>query len=247
MKAVILAGGSGTRGRPYTYHTPKAMFPVEGRPLIDHIVRYVSGFGFVTEIIVLSDLQGLGGQIRNYYADYHRARISFVQDSQSGTAGDLLHVEDRLGNDAGFLLWFADNLCAINLDRMQRRFKSGREIACVAVRGSRREQTGFAEVRDGTITKFMEKPLTRLQNPECLGIYMLDRQVMRLIRDKKRKSVNLSYDILQDMSAKGMVGAFDVGDADWMDAESPAVLERNRDTVHAIIRQMERRNGPQTP
>ena len=85
-----------------------------------------------------------------------------------------------------------------------------------------------------------------LQNPECLGIYMLDRQIMRRIRAEKKRSVNLSYDILQPVSSEGTVGAFDIGDASWIDAESPAVLERNRGMVSDIIRQMERRTGPQT-
>ncbi|MFB5616790.1 MAG: NDP-sugar synthase, partial [Nitrosopumilus sp.] len=41
MKAVILAGGSGTRGKPYTEYFPKAMIPINGKPLVDYVVRYL--------------------------------------------------------------------------------------------------------------------------------------------------------------------------------------------------------------
>ena len=67
MKAVILAGGKGTRGKPYTEYFPKAMTPINGKPMIDYIVKYLKSFSFVNEIIIISDFNGLGGQIKNYY------------------------------------------------------------------------------------------------------------------------------------------------------------------------------------
>jgi mannose-1-phosphate guanylyltransferase len=91
VKAVILAGGKGTRGKPYTEYFPKAMTPINDKPLIDYVVRYLKSFNFIKEIIIISDYNGLGGQIKNYYGD--QKNIKFVQDSQSGTGGDLLHIE----------------------------------------------------------------------------------------------------------------------------------------------------------
>ena len=67
MKAVILAGGKGTRGKPYTEYFPKAMSPINGKPLIDYVVKYLKSFSFIKEIIIISDFIGLGGQIKNYY------------------------------------------------------------------------------------------------------------------------------------------------------------------------------------
>ena len=67
MKAVILAGGKGTRGKPYTEYFPKAMTPINGKPLIDYIIQYLDSFDFIKEIIVISDFKGLGGQIKNFY------------------------------------------------------------------------------------------------------------------------------------------------------------------------------------
>ena len=237
MKAIILAGGKGTRGKPYTEYFPKAMTPINGKPMIDYVVRYINSFNFIKEIIIISDFEGLGGQIKNYYGI--QKKIKFVQDSQSGTGGDLLHIEKELKNESEFLLWFVDNLCAIDVKKMRDKFKEKNSFACVATRTKRKEETGFAEVENGLITEFKEKPLMKLQLSECLGIYMLGKEVMQKIKKKKnKKQVNLSYDILQQLSKEGKVSAYDIAEREWIDAESPMVLERNEKIVTKIIKQM---------
>ncbi len=237
MKAVILAGGKGTRGKPYTEYFPKAMTPINGKPLIDYVIKYLKSFNFVNEIIVVSDFNGLGGQIKNYYGN--QKNITFVQDSQSGTGGDLLHIEKKLKGESEFVLWFVDNLCAIDLKKMRKLFREKKSSACIATRTKRKEETGFATVENGIIKEFKEKPVMKLQLSECLGIYMLGNDVIKRIKAKqKQKEINLSYDILQQLSKEGKISAFDIGDKEWVDAESPMVLERNEKTVKKIIKQM---------
>jgi len=237
VKAVILAGGKGTRGRPYTEFFPKAMTPISGRPLIDYVVKYLKSFKFVKEVIIISDFDGLGGQIRNYYGN--QKNITLIQDSQSGTGGDLLHIEKKLKDESEFLLWFVDNLCAIDLKKMRELFREKKNSVCIATRTKRREESGFAVVEDGVIKKFKEKPVMKLQLSECLGIYMLGNDIIKKIKAKKKqKQINLSYDILQQLSKEGKISAYDIGDREWIDAESPMVLERNEKTVKKIIKQM---------
>jgi len=237
VKAVILAGGKGTRGKPYTEYFPKAMTPINGKPLIDYVVKYLKSFNFVNEIIIVSDFNGLGGQIKNYYEN--QKNITFVQDSQSGTGGDLLHIEKKLKDEPEFVLWFVDNLCAIDLKKMRELFREKNSSACIATRTKRREETGFAKVENGIIKEFKEKPVMKLQLSECLGIYMLGKDAIKRIKAKqKQKKINLSYDILQQLSKEGKISAFDIGDKEWMDAESPTIIERNEKTVKKIIKQM---------
>ena len=237
MKAVILAGGKGTRGKPYTEYFPKAMTPINGRPLIDYVVKYLNSFSFVKEIIIISDFNGLGGQIKNYYGK--QKNITFIQDSQSGTGGDLLHIENKLKGESEFLLWFVDNLCAIDLKKMREFFQKKDSSACIATRTKRKEETGFAIVENGIIKEFKEKPVMKLQLSECLGIYMLGRDVIKRIKSKKKqKEINLSYDILQPLSKEGKISAYDIGANEWVDVESPMVLERNEKTIKKIIKQM---------
>ena len=237
MKAIILAGGKGTRGKPYTEYFPKAMTPVNGKPLIDYIVKYVKSFSFIKEVIIISDFEGLGGQIKNYFGD--QKNITFVQDSQSGTGGDLLHIERKLKDETEFLLWFVDNLCAVNVKKMREFFKKKNSSACIATRTKRKEETGFAVVENGVIKEFKEKPVMKLQLSECLGVYILGKEVLKKIKVKqKQKQINLSYDILQQLSKEGKISAFDIEDNGWMDVESPTVLERNEKMVKKIIKQM---------
>lgn len=237
MKVIILAGGKGTRGKPYTEYFPKAMTPINGKPMIDYIVRYLKSFNFIKEIIIISDYNGLGGQIKNYYGN--QKSIKFIQDSQSGTGGDLLHIEKELKDESEFLLWFVDNLCAVDIKKMRRVFKEKNSSACIATRTKRKEETGFAVVEDGIIKEFKEKPIMKLQLSECLGIYMLGKEIIEKIKKKKnQKQVNLSYDILEQLSKEGKVSAYDIAEKEWIDAESPMVLERNEKLVAKIIKQM---------
>ena len=237
MKVIILAGGKGTRGKPYTEYFPKAMTPINDKPLIDYVVRYLKSFNFIKEIIIISDYNGLGGQIKNYYGN--QKSIKFIQDSQSGTGGDLLHVEKELKGESEFLLWFVDNLCAVDIKKMRSIFKEKNSSACIATRTKRKEETGFAVVEDGIIKEFKEKPIMKLQLSECLGIYMLGKEIIEKIKKKKnQKQVNLSYDILEQLSKEGKVSAYDIAEKEWIDAESPMVLERNEKVVAKIIKQM---------
>jgi len=243
LKLVILAGGKGTRGKPFTDYFPKAMIPIEGRPLIDYIIKYASSFGFINEIIILADYNGLGNQIRRYFEDkktIHGKKIKFVQDSNSGTGGDLVHLSTILKKDRDFILWFVDNFCAIDLDKMYRFYKQKKSIACIATRRYRKEETGYAKVKDGLITEFQEKPFITLPMAECLGIYILDTKILKTIKSKKekRKEVNLSFDVLQDLSKRKIVSAFDIGKALWIDVESPNKLERNHIVIKEISRKM---------
>ncbi len=271
-----MAGGQGTRGRPYTEYFPKAMTPISDKPLIDYIIRYIMSFEFIDQIIVITDLRGLGGQIRNYYGTGNEqpsdsGKLVFVQDSQSGTGGDLLHVYDMISDDEPFVLWFADNLCAVDLDGMLEQFRTRNSTACIAIRNVRPEETGFALVDDnGIVSKFVEKPTVNLPLSECLGVYILHHSVLSNIKDvmgqkislmrsttttnnnnnntsprdisesleSAKPHVNLSHDILESLSKKGAISAFDIGDSQWVDAESPVVLERNKSRVDKIISTM---------
>lgn len=239
MKVIILSGGKGTRGKPFTDFFPKAMIPIEGKPLIDHIVRYVSTFSFIDEILIVSDFKNLGGQIKNYFQNGNFKKIKFVQDSGAGTAGDILHASNLLVKSPEFLLWFVDNLCAIDIKKMLKVFKQNKSMVCIATRASRKEETGFAVVKNNIITEFREKPTIKMQMSECLGIYVLGADILKKIKAKsKKKNLNLSFDILEELSKKGKVSSFDIGKKSWLDVESPTYLERNKKIAQKIIKEM---------
>lgn len=240
MKAIILAGGKGSRAKPFTDFFPKAMIPVEGKPLIDHIVSYLSSFSFIDEILIVSDFKSLGGQIKHYFEGRKNLKkINFVQDSGAGTAGDLLHTSKFLKKSPEFLLWFVDNLCAIDIKKIIKIFKQNKSLACISTRNSRKEETGFALVKNNIITEFHEKPINKMHMSECLGIYVLGTDILKKIQTKKnKKNLNLSYDILEELAKKGKVSACDIGKKAWLDVESPTYLERNMKLAKKIIKEM---------
>lgn len=234
LKAVILAGGKGTRARPFTDYFPKAMIPVDGKPLISYIIKHLSSFDIISEIIVVCDLKGFGGQIKNYF---EKSKIRFIQDSGSGTAGDLIHLAGVVKKEP-FFLWFADNLCALDLKKMYRHYTDKNSLACIATRQFRKEETGFAKVNDGNITQFIEKPMIRMENCECTGIYVLSGKIINIIKSRSSKNLNLSYDVLQELSESGQVSSFDIGKTPWVDVESPSIINRKSDDITKIINQI---------
>jgi mannose-1-phosphate guanylyltransferase len=118
-------------------------------------------------------------------------------------------------------------------------FKEKKSSACIATRIKRKEETGFAIVENGIIKEFKEKPTMKLPMSECLGIYILGKEVLRMVKAKsKQKEINLSFDILQELSKEGKISAYDIGDRQWIDVESPMTLERNKKEVNKIIKQM---------
>ncbi len=240
MKAVILAGGRGTRGKPFTDFVPKAMIPIQGKPLIYHIIRYLSSFRLIDEVIILGDFTGLGKQIEIYFENHLSLKkpLKFVQDSQSGTGGDLLHLSNVLDNRSQFLLWFVDNLCPIDIKGMYQFHKKSNTLATIVTRRHRKEETGFAVVKNGLIQEFKEKPIIELGMAECLGVYILDSKILKIIKLKKprKKDLNLSYDILQPLSKSGEIAAYDIGKTPWIDIDSPTRVDRNSDLVDAIIK-----------
>lgn len=241
MKAVIMAGGAGTRGRPYTDNIPKPMTRVAGRPMIEHIVRYISASRSIDGIVIVTDLKGMGGQIRNYLQDLRVAcPVTFVQNASAGTAGDLLCAKSKLGGSR-FMLWFSDNLCAVDIDTMIAAHKVAGRTACVAVRSWRKEETGFVRTDGILVSEFVEKPTVALEMQECLGIYVLDSAILAKIPRRASRKVDLSYDILSPLASSQQLSAYDIGRAGWLDVESPVILERNAQLVSEILAQMGRR------
>jgi len=242
LKAVILAGGRGTRGRPFTDYIPKAMIPVHGKPLIAHIVEYLSSFKITDEIIILADFDGLGKQIEKYFENYKKAikPLRFIQDSQSGTGGDLVYLEKALEKNSEFLLWFVDNLIPLDIKNMYQFHREKNTLATIAIRRYRKEETGYAIVEDGVVVEFREKPTIKLEMAECLGIYILNSKILKIIKSKKvkRKEMNLSYDILQPLSKKGKISAYDIGKNPWIDVDSPSRVEREKELVNSIIKKL---------
>jgi mannose-1-phosphate guanylyltransferase len=262
LKAILLAGGLGTRAKPFTDYCPKALIPVNGQPVIDHIVRYLSRFSLISEIIIVCEFDSFGKQIMNYFEGKDEIIgkiITFIEDKKNGTGGSLLQCEEKIGDDSSFLVWFSDNLCAININKFAAAYaevikkNKDQTIGLITILTKSHEEKGRVILHDGSnnnsvslIKEFVEKPFITLQYPEAAGIYIFNHRLLDLLHEKSREknseSFDLSGDILQRIHFNGKDRIFsytiDSINTEWIDVESPAHLERNRKTVSSIVSQM---------
>ena len=104
MKAIIMAGGQGTRLRPLTSDQPKPMIPIVNVPCMEHIVKLLERHGF-TDIAVT--LQFMPDEIRDYFGDGSDWDVNMrysVEDAPAGTAGSVKMAEQQLGLEGERLL-----------------------------------------------------------------------------------------------------------------------------------------------
>lgn len=255
-----MAGGLGTRAKPFSQYSPKAMIPVNGRPVIDHIIRYLANFPILEDFIIVCEFDDIGQQIVNYFEGKEQnigKRIIFVQDKKYGTGGAILSAESYVRNDDFFVAWFADNLCALDMGHLIHQYELlkniqendlGEFIGIVATRAHRKEETGIVVLDPKEklrIKEFIEKPLVKLELPETLGIYLFSCNLFKFIHKQKETAIlgdvfDLSYDILTQIPQDGsnMFSYSLPSDREWIDIESPAHADRNKVLIEKILSQM---------
>src|SRR5688572_23490534 len=116
MKAVIMAGGAGSRLRPLTSNQPKPMISLANRPIMEHIVRLLKRHGF-NDIVVT--VQFLASVVRNYFGDGSDLGVHLAyatEESPLGTAGSVKNAEDAL--DETFMVISGDALTDIDLEKV---------------------------------------------------------------------------------------------------------------------------------
>ena len=115
VKAVVMAGGEGTRLRPLTSNQPKPMVPIVGKPCMEHVIDLLRRHGFDDIVVTLAFMPQA---IRSYFGDgsAHGVRIRYsVEETPAGTAGSVKLAEEAL--DEPFLVISGDALCDIDLAR----------------------------------------------------------------------------------------------------------------------------------
>lgn len=157
MKAVILAGGLGTRMRPYTYFVPKPLLPLADRPLLEHILLWLKENGIEEVILCVSYLRHM---IEAYFRDGSEwgIRLTYVKSERPmGTAGQLKTAERYL--DSSFLCCYGDVLFKFPIRAAEQRHRSRRATASIiATRYETQLPYGFLEVRRGRLLAWREKP-----------------------------------------------------------------------------------------
>lgn len=188
MKAVIIAGGLGTRLRPLTYNTPKPIVPVANRPFVAHQIEHLRQHG-VDEIIL--NLHYLSDAIKSILNDGKEWGIKIyysIEASPLGTAGAVKNAEAYF-DDQPMLVFNGDVLTDINISQIveYHRKKGGRATLTLT---RVEDPTAYGLIltdADGRVTRFVEKPsweqVTTLSASGMAadtinaGIYVLDPKI----------------------------------------------------------------------
>jgi mannose-1-phosphate guanylyltransferase/phosphomannomutase len=158
MKAVVMAGGEGTRLRPLTSNQPKPMVPIVGKPCMEHIVELLREHGFEDVIVTVAFLPQA---IRSYFGDGEALGLNMeysVEETPLGTAGSVRLAADRL--DDTFLVISGDALCDFDLTKLVE-FHKEKEAAVTIGLKSVENPLEFGIVvtdEDGRVERFLEKP-----------------------------------------------------------------------------------------
>jgi NDP-sugar pyrophosphorylase family protein len=180
---MILAAGKGTRLGPLTTHIPKVMLPVGGKPVLERNVEWLAGFG-ITELMI--NLCHLPQTVQEYFKDGSRwgASITYSLESEPlGTAGGVKNVEWFF--DQPFIVWYGDNLCTCNLDRLAHFHQSKGGIATIALyRRPDVTASGIAGLdQENRILRFVEKPPSEQVFSHWInaGLYVLEPRIFEYI------------------------------------------------------------------
>ena len=184
VKAVVMAGGEGTRLRPLTSNQPKPMVPVVGKPCMEHIIELLKQHGFDEVIVTVAFMPQA---IRSYFGDGEGLGVAIeysVEESPLGTAGSVRLASDQL--DETFLVISGDALCDVDLTRARCASTARREAAVTIGLKSVDNPLEFGIVvtdEDGRIERFLEKPSWGQVFSDTIntGIYVLEPEVLRHI------------------------------------------------------------------
>lgn len=185
MKAVVLAGGFGTRLRPLTETVPKPLLPVAGRPCVDYILQALVTAGFRQIIVATSYMSDRVMKKIGDGLEYDASILYSFEAEPLGTAGAVKILEDFL--DETFVVASGDVLADVNVEKLYDTHRQRGAVGTMAL--TRVEDTSdFGVValdENRRIVRFQEKPAPEeaFSNLINAGIYVLEPEVLEVIPD----------------------------------------------------------------
>ena len=183
MKAVILAGGKGTRLAPYTTIFPKPLMPVDGMPILEVIIRQLAHFRIKEMVFAVSQpsellLSAYFGNGMRYGVKIHYSK----EEKPLGTAGPLSIISHL---PETFLVMNGDILTTLNYQKLIRYHRHHKGIVTIAMSQKKVPlELGIMDFnRTHQLTRYIEKPI--LSYSVSMGIYVFEKKVLRWISSQK--------------------------------------------------------------
>lgn len=240
MRAVLMAGGSGTRLRPLTCNLPKPMVPVLNRPIAEHIINLLKRYGIKD---IIATLHYLPDVMRNYFQDGSDFGVNLkyaVEEEQPlGTAGCVKNIEEML--DDTFVVISGDSITDFNLqEAIDFHKQKGSKATLILKRVPNPIDFGVVITdQERKIQRFLEKPSTSeiFSDTVNTGTYILEPEVLRYLPANEES--DFSQDLFPLLLEKGepMYGYIaegywcDVGHLDSYREAHYSALEKQVDLV----------------
>jgi len=183
MKAIILAGGKGTRLAPYTTVFPKPLMPIDGMPILEIIVRQLAHFGIKELIFTVSPQSE--PLLSAYFGDgeKHGVKIYYSgEESPLGTAGPLSLLSNL---PETFLVMNGDILTTLNYQKLIHYHRLHHGLITIAMSQKRISlELGVMELNRGNrLARYTEKPT--LSYSVSMGVYVFEKKVLKYIPLRK--------------------------------------------------------------
>jgi mannose-1-phosphate guanylyltransferase / phosphomannomutase len=231
MKAVIMAGGEGTRLRPQTSNLPKPMLPLVGRPMMEHIISLLRRHG-ITDIVVT--VAFLPNAIRSYFGNGSELGVRMVyatEETPLGTAGSVRNAREELTER--FLVISGDVLTDINLTSLIEFHEKNSALATLALCAVENPlEFGIVITReDGSIERFLEKPGWGQVFSDTIntGIYVLEPEIFDVIPEGR--AVDFSSEVFPTVLEAGAPLFGYVADGYWEDVGTTAAYLKAHEDI----------------
>ena len=165
MKAIVVAGGHGSRLYPMTKFTHKTLLPLSGRPIIDYVLSTIRNAG-ITDITIIGNK--FIDKIREHVGD----DVNYVLEVEPKGVANALQLAKDGNEGTPLLIWFSDNITNIDLTNDLKEFSSGAILLTREVENP--SDFGIAVVDNGEIVDVVEKPSNDIGNLAIGGIYIFD-------------------------------------------------------------------------
>lgn len=189
MKALLTAGGHGTRLRPITNALNKHLIPIANKPMLVYAIEKIVNAGIKEIGIVINpgdkELSRVLGDGKKW-----KAKITYIE--QIGGAlglGHVIKISESFINKEPFLFYLGDNIILGELKDFVRQFKKGNDNCLLALSQVRDPQRfGVPVIKDGKIVKVEEKPSHPKSNFAVTGIYFYDHHIFEAVKKIKPSS-----------------------------------------------------------
>lgn len=185
MKAILLAGGSGTRLRPMTAEQPKPMMPLFDRPILEHILLYLRRCGITEVAITLHYLPEAVEAVFGDGTEFGMHLTWFREEQPQGTAGAVRDCKSFWEGERSFLVLSGDGVSNFDLNTALRYHEKQKAVATILLaRTTAPTEYGLVLTEeDGRITRFLEKPGWGqvFTNQISTGIYVLTPEAMEQV------------------------------------------------------------------